>query len=83
MSKAVAESAAKQGFIEKAEMEAMDEESAKKTAGFEALSWAWNSRGKARRFREVLGWKPREVGIEEEVPKIVRQEFERLQQEKK
>lgn len=83
LSKVVAESAKEQGFIGEVKMEKMDMETAKKTAGFEAVSWGWNSRGEARRFRQVLGWKPQECSIEKEVPKIVKNEHERLQQEQK
>jgi nucleoside-diphosphate-sugar epimerase len=83
LSKVVAESAKEQGFLKEVKTEQMDMETAKKTAGFEAVSWGWNSRGKARRFKEVLGWKPQEKSIEDEVPAIVKNEHERLQQEKK
>jgi len=83
LSKVVAESAKEQGLLKEVQTEQMDMETAKKTAGFEAVSWGWNSRGKARRFKEVLGWKPQERSIEDEVPTIVKNEHERLQQEKK
>ncbi|EME80076.1 uncharacterized protein MYCFIDRAFT_63394 [Pseudocercospora fijiensis CIRAD86] len=48
------------------------------TAGFEALSWGLNSMGKAERAKKVLGWKPRECSLEEEVPKIIEEERELL-----
>ncbi|KAI4758999.1 NAD(P)-binding protein [Aureobasidium sp. EXF-3400] len=83
LSKVVAEAAKQQGLIKEVKSEQMDMETAKKTAGFEAVSWGWNSRGKARRFKELLGWKPQEQSIENEVPTIVKNEHERLQQEKK
>ncbi|KAH0291210.1 NAD(P)-binding protein [Aureobasidium namibiae CBS 147.97] len=83
LSKVVAESAKQQGLLKEVKSEQMDMETAKKTAGFEAISWGWNSRGKARRFKEVLGWKPQERSIEDEVPTIVKNEHQRLQQEKK
>ncbi|CAD0106836.1 unnamed protein product [Aureobasidium uvarum] len=83
LSKVIAESAKQQGLLKEVKTEQMDMETAKKTAGFEAVSWGWNSRGKARRFKEVLGWKPQEQSIEDEVPKIVQNEHERMQQEKK
>ncbi|KAI4741438.1 NAD(P)-binding protein [Aureobasidium sp. EXF-12298] len=83
LSKVVAEAAKQQGLIKEVKSEQMDMETAKKTAGFEAVSWGWNSRGKARRFKELLGWKPQEQSIEDEVPTIVKNEHERLQQEKK
>ncbi|KAI4718074.1 NAD(P)-binding protein [Aureobasidium sp. EXF-10727] len=83
LSKVIAESAKQQGLLKEVKSEQMDMETAKKTAGFEAVSWGWNSRGKARRFKEVLGWKPQERSIEDEVPTIVKNEHERMQQEKK
>ncbi|KAH0404878.1 NAD(P)-binding protein, partial [Aureobasidium melanogenum] len=83
LSKVVAESAKQQGLLKEVKTEQMDMETAKKTAGFEAISWGWNSRGKARRFKEILGWKPQERSIEDEVPTIVKNEHERMQQEKK
>jgi nucleoside-diphosphate-sugar epimerase len=83
LSKVVAESAKEQGLIKEVKTQQMDMETAKETAGFEAVSWGWNSRGKGRRFKEVLGWKPQERSIEDEVPTIVKNEYERLQKEKK
>ncbi|KAL4912049.1 hypothetical protein BDW62DRAFT_216628 [Aspergillus aurantiobrunneus] len=47
-------------------------------AGFEAASWGWNSRGKALRGREVLGWTPQERSLEQEVPDIISAEASRL-----
>ncbi|KAG9662957.1 NAD(P)-binding protein, partial [Aureobasidium melanogenum] len=82
LSKVIAESAKQQGLLKEVKTEQMDMETAKKTAGFEAISWGWNSRGKARRFKEVLGWKPQERSIEDEVPTIVKKEHERMQQQK-
>lgn len=81
LSKRIAESAKKQGFIKSAETEALDEEAAKKAAGFESISWGLNSRGEARRLAKVLGWKPVERSIEDEVDTIVKNEHDRLQKE--
>ncbi|GKT87504.1 nucleoside-diphosphate-sugar epimerase [Colletotrichum tofieldiae] len=50
------------------------EEAVKSPAGFEAASWGMNSRGVAVRARKVLGWKPQEKSLEDEVPTIVRSE---------
>jgi len=47
-------------------------------ADFQALSWGLNSQGKAERARKVLGWQPREISLEDEVPAIVEQEKKRL-----
>lgn len=79
LSERIAKCAAELGYIEKAEMEQMGEEKAKETAGFEAISWGWNSRSKAERLSKVLGWKPKQRSIEDEVPTIVKSEHARMQ----
>ena len=76
---ATAEAAAKLGYIPEAKAESIDLESAKKYAGFESLSWGMNSRGQARRARHILGWKPSRPSIEEELPAILRSEWQRVQ----
>lgn len=81
LSQKIAESAKKQGYIQSAETEALDEATAKKVAGFESISWGLNSRGEARRLKKLLGWKPVERSIEDEVDTIVKNEWERLQKE--
>ncbi|KAL4931433.1 uncharacterized protein BDV17DRAFT_297167 [Aspergillus undulatus] len=54
------------------------DEAIKSPAGFEAASWGWNSRGRAVRGREVLGWTPQERSIEDEIPDILAAEVSRL-----
>ncbi|CAG7919391.1 unnamed protein product [Penicillium olsonii] len=76
---ATAEAAAKLGYIPEAKAEPIDLESAKKYAGFESLSWGMNSRGQARRARNILGWKPSRPSIEDELPTILQGEWQRLQ----
>jgi nucleoside-diphosphate-sugar epimerase len=78
LAQATADIAAKLGYIPEAKAESIDLESAKKYAGFESLSWGMNSRGRARRAREILGWKPSRPSIVEELPEILRGEWERL-----
>ncbi|GAB7354743.1 hypothetical protein MBLNU459_g5154t1 [Dothideomycetes sp. NU459] len=75
----ISKCAAELGFIDKAETEQMGEEKAKETAGFEAISWGWNSRGKAERLGRVLGWTPKQGSLEDEVPTIVKSEHARMQ----
>lgn len=77
---ATAEAAAKLGYIPEAKAEPIDLESAKKYAGFESLSWGMNSRGQARRARNILGWKPSRPSIEDELPIILQGEWQRLQE---
>ncbi|OAL31215.1 hypothetical protein AYO20_08270 [Fonsecaea nubica] len=48
-------------------------------AGFEAVSWGLNSRGKAERLRKFLAWTPKERSIEEEAVSILEAERSRLQ----
>jgi hypothetical protein len=58
---------------------ALEKDAALDQAGFEAISWGLNSRGKAERANKVLGWKPTRCSIEEEVPEILKAEHARLQ----
>lgn len=79
LAQATAQAAANLGYITGANTEPLDLETAKNYAGFESLSWGMNSRGQARRARELLGWKPSGPSLLEELPEIVRSEWERLQ----
>jgi nucleoside-diphosphate-sugar epimerase len=79
LAKSTAEAAAKLGYLPEAKAEAIDLESAKRYAGFESLSWGMNSRGRAKRAREILGWKPSRSSLLEELPNVVRSEWERMQ----
>lgn len=77
LSASIGQEARKQGFIEGADAEIRElsfDEAVKSPAGFEAASWGMNSRGVAVRARKVLGWKPQEKSLEDEVPTIVRSE---------
>ncbi|RDW64494.1 uncharacterized protein DSM5745_09905 [Aspergillus mulundensis] len=80
LAKLVGEQAHKLGYLkEKPEVKQLSlEEAMNSPAGFEAASWAWNSRGQAQRGREVLGWTPKKRSIEEEVPDIISAEAQRL-----
>ncbi|CAG7970423.1 unnamed protein product [Penicillium salamii] len=80
LASATAKAAANLGYIPEAKAEPIDLESAKKYAGFESLSWGMNSRGQARRARNILGWKPSRPSIEEELPTIVQGEWQRIQE---
>lgn len=72
--------AEKLGFIkEGVEEYALGKDEALEVAGFEAVSWGLNSRGKAMRAREVLGWRPVKGSIEEHVEEILGDERKRLQ----
>lgn len=47
-------------------------------AGFEAVSWGFNSRGKAERAKKVLGWQPAAPSIEDTIEEILKDEKSRL-----
>lgn len=74
-----ADAAAKLGYLPEAKAESINLEDAKKYAGFESLSWGLNSRGRARRARELLGWKPSRPSLVAELPAIVQSEWQALQ----
>ena len=67
------------GFVGTLEKRDLSYDAALQQAGFEAISWGLNSRGKAERARKVLGWAPSAPSIEEEVPSIIKDEHERLE----
>lgn len=80
LSTLVGKAAHEQGFI-KQEPEVRElsyDEAVKSSAGFEAASWGLNSRASALRAKKVLGWKPQEKSLEDEVPAIVKSEAARL-----
>ncbi|OJD35442.1 nucleoside-diphosphate-sugar epimerase [Diplodia corticola] len=79
VSKQITAEAAKEGYIPKNETFSLNKDEAFKLAGFEALSWGLNSRGKARRARKFLGWSPKAPSLEQELPSIVKSEYEQLQ----
>lgn len=74
-----AEAIVKLGYLSEVKFETLDAEQAKEYAGFEALSWGLNSRVRSQRAREILGWNPSRPSLAEELPEIVRGEWERIQ----
>lgn len=78
LARTVSAKAVEMGYISDAKEGSLDKDEAIKQAGFEAVSWGLNSRGKAGRARKYLGWKPAMPSIEDEVPNILRQERERM-----
>ncbi|KAL2839856.1 NAD(P)-binding protein [Aspergillus pseudodeflectus] len=83
LSAAVGEEAFRQGYIKKGGKapevrEWSIDEAVNSAAGFEAASWGMNSRGVAARAKKILGWKPQERSLVEELPEIVRSEAARL-----
>ena len=80
LSRLVGKKAVELGYV-KGELgeQALEKEKALEQAGFEAISWGLNSRGKAERASKTLGWKPTRGSIEELVPEILEAEHGRLQ----
>lgn len=78
LSRFVAQKAISLGYIAEAKEQSLSKEAALKQAGFEAVSWGLNSRGKAVRARKILDWKPSRPSIEDEVPEILKAESELL-----
>ena len=74
-----AEAATKLGYIPEAKPEVLDPVIAKQYGGFESLSWGMNSRGRSQRARKILGWNPSRPSLVDELPEIVRGEWQRLQ----
>jgi nucleoside-diphosphate-sugar epimerase len=74
----IAKEAEKMGYVGSLEKQSLSKEKALDQAGFEAVSWGFNSRGKAERARKLVGWKPSAPSIEDEVPNIIKDEYERL-----
>ncbi|KAK5159270.1 hypothetical protein LTS14_002412 [Recurvomyces mirabilis] len=74
----IAHEAEKAGFVGKLEKQDLSKQAALDQAGFEAVSWGLNSRGKAERARKVLGCEPTRPSIFEDSVNIVKEEHERL-----
>lgn len=78
LARTISAEAVKQKLISNPKEDSLSKDEALKAAGFEAVSWGLNSRGKAERARETLGWEPTRHSIEDEVPTIVKQEHARM-----
>lgn len=57
----------------------LDYDFALELAGFEATGWGYNMRARASRALLQLDWEPRAPSLEEELPQIVGEEYQRLQ----
>ena len=71
MSILVAHEAFKQGLIPSDKVSSISSEEANKLSRAGAILWGANSRGRAVRAREVLGWKPTEIDMMTAIPDIV------------
>ena len=79
LARKIGKEATRMGYISEPKEDSLSKDAAIDQAGFEAVSWGLNSRGKAERARNHLGWKPVQNSIEEEIPTMLKQEHERLQ----
>lgn len=79
LSEQIGRKAEELGLVKKGlEKQALNREKAIEQAGFEAESWGLNSRSKGERAKNVLAWKPTAPSLEDEIPEILKQERERL-----
>ena len=80
LARLVGQKAVELGYLKKeAEEQGLEKEKALEQAGFEAISWGLNSRGKGERASKTLGWKATRGSIEDEVEEILKAEHARLQ----
>jgi nucleoside-diphosphate-sugar epimerase len=63
----------------KLEEKSLGKDKAIDQAGFEAVSWGFNSRGKAERANKVVGWEPKAQSIEDCVDEILKDEKSRIE----
>jgi len=79
LSRLIGKKATELGYVGELKEEALEKEKALDQAGFEAVSWGLNSRGKGERAEKTLGWKAEKGSIEDEVEEILKAEHKRLQ----
>lgn len=80
VARATARAAHALGFIEAPDREVtLSRQAALDVAGFEAVSWGLNARGRGERLRRLLGWTPRHPSLEASLPEILRYEKARLE----
>jgi hypothetical protein len=79
LARSMGKKAVELGFL-KGELEekSLGKDKAIDQAGFEAVSWGFNSRGKAERAKKVVGWEPKAPGIEETIEEILKDEKSRI-----
>ncbi|KIX07954.1 uncharacterized protein Z518_02608 [Rhinocladiella mackenziei CBS 650.93] len=78
LSRAMADKAKRLGYISDLEEYSVGKDEAMELAGFEAVSWGLNSRGKAERAKKYLGWKPTRPSIEDSIVEILEAERKRM-----
>lgn len=69
-----ASAAHQQGFIPSSEVKTLPNEEIEGMIQFSIMLWGANSRGRALRARKLLGWSPKGVSLEDEIPNTVAHE---------
>ncbi|KAI9676195.1 MAG: hypothetical protein M1817_000940 [Caeruleum heppii] len=77
VSRQVAVAAHKQGFIETEKVVSISAEEANKQSPMGAALWGANSRSKAIRARQLLGWSPKERSLKDHISEAVAYEAKR------
>lgn len=78
LARLISKKAVELGYIKDPKEGSLSKDEALEQAGFEAVSWGLNSRGKAERAKKYLGWKPHRASIEVEAENILKDEKARL-----
>lgn len=79
LARSMGKKAVELGFLQgELEEKTLEKDKAIDQAGFEAVSWGFNSRGKAERAKKVVGWEPKAPGIEETIEEILKDEKSRI-----
>lgn len=67
------------GLLKTDEVKSISADEASKLTGFGQAIWGANSRGQAKRAREILDWKPRRPSLRDEIKATVELEAKRLE----
>ncbi|KAL2838520.1 NAD(P)-binding protein [Aspergillus pseudoustus] len=78
ISQKVAQAAKDLGLIESAEVKELSPEEADKLSGHGSVLWGTNAKQNSQRARQLLGWEPKGISLEQEVPQTVQVEAARL-----
>jgi nucleoside-diphosphate-sugar epimerase len=79
LARAMGRKAVELGLLEgELEEKSLGKDKAIDQAGFEAVSWGFNSRGTAERAKRLVGWEPKAAGIEDTIEEILKDEKSRI-----
>ena len=76
VARSIAGIAIAEGYLSHVATEQLEFEEAKRQTGLEAASWGLNVRCRAIRARKLLRWMPSNPSLDEELPGIVKGEWE-------